>query len=703
MAEKITLDIELLKGIFSELKALQGEFGGIKKTFEVMEKSVSGGFEELNGTVEELRQGVGGVNEQLNITRAIDITAIANSFSALKDRLNEATEPGIRFQSALADVSAITGITGKALDEMGANARSLTKELGGDASDTLNTYKLLLSQLTPELANNKEVLDAMAKNSILLGKTMGGNTTAATEVLTTAMNQFGIDARNPIEAAAEMSRMMNVMAAGAKEGSGELPAIKEALVEAGGAAKRAGVSFEETVAAIEVLDKAGLKGSRGGIALRNTMAILAQGRFLPKDTQDELRAAGIDVEKLGDESISLKERLDMLKPVAHDAALMTKFFGRESAGAAQSLIGNSDLLGEYTEKVTGTETATEQAATVMGTYAEKMSRWKAQMQDFGISIFNATQSFLPFMNAGFGAVSMLGDLRNAQMGLSMIMKSQLVTGLVSAVVAMKSMTLSQMLAAGSTGVLTAAQWAWNAALTANPIGLVIAGIAALVAGVVYAWNNFEGFRGFLYGLWASVQETFSGMWDIISGLFSRLVNIAKGAAEVLNAVFSNPFKEGYLDGIVHAVGGYVSAIGDMVGAVADVPKQVAGVAAKANMAAYAGYAKGVEDFRLDNAADKTGEAGLATPGLSAANVVPGQDMGAAGLVGGAPAPVGGTAKGDGVTVAGSGGSGRTINVDIKMTNTFHLPKDMNMGAREAAERIVGDLVRKFNDYQFAAG
>src|SRR5699024_760507 len=48
--------------------------------------------------------------------------------------------------------------------------------------------------------------------------------------------------------------------------------------------------------------------------------------------------------------------------------------------------------------------------------------------------------------------------------------------------------------AAATGVVTAAQWAWNAALSANPIGLVILAVAALVAGFVLLWNKSETFR-----------------------------------------------------------------------------------------------------------------------------------------------------------------------------------------------------------------
>lgn len=44
------------------------------------------------------------------------------------------------------------------------------------------------------------------------------------------------------------------------------------------------------------------------------------------------------------------------------------------------------------------------------------------------------------------------------------------------------------------GLVAAAQWAWNIAMSANPIGLVIIGVAALVAGIVIAigqWDNFK--------------------------------------------------------------------------------------------------------------------------------------------------------------------------------------------------------------------
>lgn len=71
----------------------------------------------------------------------------------------------------------------------------------------------------------------------------------------------------------------------------------------------------------------------------------------------------------------------------------------------------------------------------------------------------------------------------------------------------------QLGSAVATGVATAAQWAWNAALSANPIGLIVIAIAALVGAVLYAWNNFDWFRNGVTAVWEAIKTGFSWMWD----------------------------------------------------------------------------------------------------------------------------------------------------------------------------------------------
>jgi tape measure domain-containing protein len=80
----------------------------------------------------------------------------------------------------------------------------------------------------------------------------------------------------------------------------------------------------------------------------------------------------------------------------------------------------------------------------------------------------------------------------------------------------------------ATGAMAVAQWGLNVAMSANPIGGVIAVIGALVAGVIYAWHNFEGFRGFLYGFWEVIKETGSIIWDFFVRPFLNLGKLLIG-------------------------------------------------------------------------------------------------------------------------------------------------------------------------------
>ena len=278
----------------------------------------------------------------------------------LSNSIDELMRPGADLNAQLADLAAISGAAGKELAIIEENARATAIAFGGSAAQSVEAYKLLLSQLSPELTKYPAALRAMGDNIAILSKTMGGDATAAATVLTTAMNQFGVSLDDPMEASEKMAEMMNIMAAAGREGSAELPTIQKALEQCGMMAKASGVSFAEANAAIQALDKAGKKGAEGGVALRNVMSILGQGRFLPKDVQQELAAAGVDINDLTDKSKSLTERMRALQPVMNDSALFTKLFGRENSAAAMALMQSLDQVDAWTEAITGTNTAVDQ-------------------------------------------------------------------------------------------------------------------------------------------------------------------------------------------------------------------------------------------------------------------------------------------------------------------------------------------------------
>lgn len=68
----------------------------------------------------------------------------------------------------------------------------------------------------------------------------------------------------------------------------------------------------------------------------------------------------------------------------------------------------------------------------------------------------------------------------------------------------------------------AIQTALNAVMNANPIGLIILAITALVAAFVYLWNNCEGFRKFWIGLWESIKKTAGAVMDWLKSAFTAV-------------------------------------------------------------------------------------------------------------------------------------------------------------------------------------
>lgn len=508
------------------------------------------------------------------------IIGLAGKIDILSDGIVKTTQAlasfgqsGIALNTSMTDLQAVTGVTGEGLKQIESYARDTAKAFGIDAAGAVESYKLILGQLSPELAKSPVALKAMGEHVATLSKLMGGDATAAAETLNTAMNQYGVDLSDPIKASEEMARMMNVMAAAGQEGSAELPQIKEALEQAGMAAKGAGVSFEEANAAIQVLDKAGKKGSEGGIALRNVIATLSQGRFLPKDVQKELRAAGINVTNLADRGKSLKERLELLRPVMNDAALFAKLFGKENTNAAMALVGGTEEVGRYTEAIQGTQSANDQAAVVMEGFAERQARIRQQIEDFKISVFNATgdvylwagalsdtliplSQLMPLLSGAypiikgvsiwifqgakglflFGKGALTALVNVGKLAVTLLTKGlsalayyigSLVTGGSAQLgfAAMSQIAFTSFKAAAVTACRTV-----SAAIMSIPlIGWIAAAIAAIVAIGVYFWNTSAKFRATLKGLWASFKAVFSNIWDLAKEVFGSISDLIKAA------------------------------------------------------------------------------------------------------------------------------------------------------------------------------
>lgn len=131
------------------------------------------------------------------------------------------------------------------------------------------------------------------------------------------------------------------------------------------------------------------------------------------------------------------------------------------------------------------------------------------------------------------------------------------------------------------GLCTAAQWAFNVALSANPIGIIIVAIGALIAIGVALWMNWDSvcawckqafqavgdffvsvgtaIGDFFVGLWTGIKDTAVSVWDGITGFLSGAWNTISSAATSVFTGIGNAIKNVW-NGIVNAIKGAINSI-----------------------------------------------------------------------------------------------------------------------------------------------
>lgn len=95
----------------------------------------------------------------------------------------------------------------------------------------------------------------------------------------------------------------------------------------------------------------------------------------------------------------------------------------------------------------------------------------------------------------------------------------------AAMVAHKAATIGDTVA---TKAAAAGHWLLNAAMNANPIGIIITAVVALVAGFVLLWNNCEGFRNFFIGMWEGIKTAIGAVGEFIGSVWDGIVAGFKG-------------------------------------------------------------------------------------------------------------------------------------------------------------------------------
>lgn len=229
---------------------------------------------------------------------------------------------------------------------------------------------------------------------------------------------------------------------------------------------------------------------------------------------------------------------------------------------------------------------------------------------------------------------------------------------------------------------TIAQAILNGTMLLNPIGLVVAGVAALIAIIVVLWNKFAGLRGVVFGVWETFKLFANFLRNAVLNTIKGIADTFMGLGKIIQGIFSGNW-DGVKEGARQAASGY--AKGFAGGAVIDAAKNFG---SNVGAAWKTGYQKGV---------DKKSEI-KSPPGITPSGLATGGDgLGVGGGTGGNGSNFDTENKIGSIASGGSKPTHITINVNKEMVGSITInPQTMSQGANEVKDLIMSVLAQVLN-------
>lgn len=190
-----------------------------------------------------------------------------------------------------------------------------------------------------------------------------------------------------------------------------------------------------------------------------------------------------------------------------------------------SKLGLSEVSEAYREQNAGLIEANKSTAE----YTDKQAKLGAKMEPITTAIQNIKSAAL---DAVGWALDNLPTVGTVVAGVTAAIVAQKIATL-AATAASKGMTLAQY-------AMATAQKVLNAAMSANPIGLIILAVTALVAAFVHLWKNCEGFRNFWIGLWDGIKNAAKAVVDWFSKAWTATISWFKDNWKSLLLFITNP-------------------------------------------------------------------------------------------------------------------------------------------------------------------
>lgn len=456
---------------------------GDDKSFQNLARSADGFKGVLQATITESDQLKKSLINWSQGVQAID--AITNTLKNVQSAFNDFNAGMRATQQENAMVSQLTGKTGEEMLRLRNSVKLTSEQFGTDFSDTM-----------------------IAVNSLAKG--------------------FGITTEEA----------MKLMQDGFVSGANANGEFVDTLKEYPRYFKEAGLSAEEFVAITTNAAQQGIYSDKGVDVIKEGNLRI---REMTKSTADALAGIGISAEAVqADLQNGTLTTFDVMQMVSAKLSELPANSAAVGAAIADIFGGPGEDAGlEYIQSLANVQLNMQAVKESAGEIAAAQ---EAQLQ----TQENLKNSFLGLIDfsAMYTNIQPYAELA-AQAATTAIGIGSLVTTIKGMNIALATAKARTLAAAASAKVVAAASAIWkgvqvalNFVLSANPIGLVVMAIGALVTGVIAAYNHCEGFRKICDQVWSALKPLATAIMDGLAKAFEWLVEKCKEAWEWLKNILN---------------------------------------------------------------------------------------------------------------------------------------------------------------------
>lgn len=498
---------------------------------------------------------------------------IQMAIGAIKDFAKETIEVGKQFDKSMSNVAALSGATADELQLLRDTAKeygSATQFSASQAADALGYMALAGWDAKTSASALGGVLDLAAASGMDLAE--------ASDMVTDYMSAFNLTAD-------KSTYFADLLAYAQANANTTAQGLGEAFKNSAANMNAAGQDIETTVSLLSMMANQGLKGSEAGTALtavmRDMTAKMKDGKIAIGETSVSVMDAEGNYRDLTDILLDVEAATNGMGDAERATALQSTFTSDSIKGLNLILNAGVGEAQKFEKELRNSTGAAGDMAKVMNdNLAGDMTALGSKLEGVQIALY---EKFEPALRSGVEALSGLLDAVNWLVDHSdgvitaLTSMGAAVAAYVAYTTALKVMREGWMALEIVQKAVTAAQWLMNTAMAANPIGLIVAAIAALVAAFVMLWKRSEKFRKFWIGLWEGIKKAVSAAVDWIKGVFDKIVNFFKENWQAILLFLINPFAglfkyaydhfEGFrnfVDGIVQAIVGFFSNMGEKV-------------------------------------------------------------------------------------------------------------------------------------------